>query len=134
MKRLLPDCYEDFLANTVFQGSPVDVKNAVDEGRYPLGIANVSFSRFARQKNIGVVWPAEGAFFAIQVIVWGKDADNRLLDLCQYLVSRPMQEFFAHQGYIPVIPDVALPPEAEENNCRLIWEGWDRFFEIYAGI
>lgn len=130
MQHLFPDRFQAFLAKIVFKGSPVDVKNAVDEGQYPLGINKVSFARFARHKNIAMVWPVEGAFCLPNIMVWRREAAEALLDLGDYLRSVPVQDFFLRQGYLPVINGLPLLPEAALNNCRLLWRGWDWFFDL----
>jgi hypothetical protein len=130
LQHLFPDRFQAFLANIVFKGSPVDVKNAVDEGQFPLGINKVSFARYARHKNVAMIWPAEGAFCLPNIMAWKQGADAALLDLGQYLRSVPVQDFFLRQGYIPVIDGLPMLPEAELNDCRLLWRGWDWFFDL----
>ena len=130
MRQLFPDRFQDLLENVVFKGSPVDVKNAVDEGQYPLGINKVSFARHARHKQVAMIWPAEGAFCLPNIMVWRQGADKVLLELGEYLRSVPVQDFFLRQGYIPVAAGLPLLPEAADNGCRLLWRGWDWFFNL----
>jgi len=135
LQHLFPDRFQAFLANIVFKGSPVDVKNAVDEGQYPLGINKVSFARFARHKNVAIIWPAEGAFCLPNIMAWRRGAKEVLMDLGEYLRSVPVQDFFLRQGYLPVIDGLPMLPEADENGCRLLWRGWNWFFDLAkAGI
>jgi|GEM_PF-675861 len=130
MRYQFPDRFDKFLENIVFKGSPVDVKNAVDEGQYPLGINKVSFARYARHKNVTMVWPKEGAFCLPNTMVFKKNANKTLFELGEYLRSLPVQDFFLRQGYIPVSEGLPLLSEAAKNDCRVIWKGWDWFFEI----
>ncbi|AZO96005.1 ABC transporter substrate-binding protein [Halocella sp. SP3-1] len=130
LEYMFPDDFPGFLERCVFFGTPMDVKNKVDNGEYTLGITNVSFARFARQKNIEIVWPVEGAICMPLVMSWGRGVDKRLLELGNYLLSPSVQEFFVQQGFIPAVAGVSLPAEAADNNCNLVWEGWDRFLEI----
>ena len=130
MQHLWPDRFLDFLGNVVFKGSPVDVKSAVDEGQYPIGINKVSFARYARHKRVSMIWPVEGAFCLPNVMVWKQGADQALFELGEYLRSTPVQDFFLRQGYIPVSERVPMLPEAALNDCRFMWRGWDWFFKI----
>lgn len=130
LRNLYPDRFETFLANIVFKGSPVDVKNAVDEGQYPLGINKVSFARFSRQQNVAMIWPEEGAFCLPNIMVWRRGVDKALLELGHYLRSAPVQDFFLRQGYLPVISGLPMLPEAVLNDFRILWRGWDWFFDV----
>ncbi|AZO95996.1 ABC transporter substrate-binding protein [Halocella sp. SP3-1] len=133
MKTRFPQRYDDYRANTVFEGNPVDVVSAVDQGQYPVGIVNISFSRFSREKNVSSKWPDDGTFCVPQIMVWKKGIDERLLELGEYIMSEEMQKFFAQQSFIPAAPEILLPQEAENNECRLIWEGWGHFLKIISG-
>jgi ABC-type Fe3+ transport system substrate-binding protein len=133
MKSKFPQRYDDYRANTIFAGSPVDVVSAVDQGQYSVGIVNISFSRFSREKNISAKWPDDGTFCVPQIMAWKKGVDERLLEVGKYIMSKEMQEFFAQQSFIPAAPEITLPEEAEKNQCRLIWEGWDHFLKIIRG-
>lgn len=134
MQDLFPDRYADFLKHIVFRGSPVDVKNAVDEGQYPVGVNKVSFARFSRHKNLAMVWPSEGAFGLPNIMLWRVGTDEALLDVGHFLRSAPLQEFFLRNGYIPVSAEVPMLPEAEINNCRLFWKGWDWFLKMKGDV
>jgi hypothetical protein len=130
MQDLFPDRFAELLESVVFRGSPVDVKNAVDAGQYPIGVNKVAFARFARHKNVAMVWPSEGAFGLPNVMLWRTGADEALLDVGDFLRSTPMQEFFLKNGYIPVSAEVPMLPEAEINGCRLLWKGWNWFLNM----
>ncbi len=132
IKDKFPQRFDDYLNNTVFNGNPVDVVNAVDDGEYPLGIVNISFSRFSRKKNISSKWFEDGTFCAPQIMIFKKEVDQRLLEIGDYIMSKEMQDFFVQQSFIPGAPDISLPSEIEANKKRLIWKGWDHFREIIS--
>ncbi len=119
--------------NMVFAGAPINVVNAVDEGHYPLGITNVTFARVSRNKNISMLWPEDGLFCMPLVMVWHKKADDRLLEVGDYLLSDRVQEYLALQTFVPVSGAVHTPPALIENNFNLIWRGWDDFINILQG-
>ena len=131
MQALFPDRFAEFAKNIVFSGSPVDVKNAVDEGQYPLGVNKVSFARFSRHKNLTMIWPSEGAFGLPNVMLWRAGTSDALLEMGHFLRSAPVQEFFLKNGYIPVSQDVPMLPEAALHDCRLLWQGWDWFLNLF---
>lgn len=130
MESSYPDKFNEFKANVKYQGSPIEVVNAVDEGNYPLGITNIAWARFSRQKNTSLIWPQDGTFCMPQVIVWKKGADERLFEMGDYIMSQPVQEFLALQGFVPVSPDVSLPPLLNNNKFSLRWQGWEHFLEV----
>jgi hypothetical protein len=134
MQDLFPDRLAELLENVVFQGSPVDVKNAVDAGQFPIGVNKVAFARFARNKNVAMVWPREGAFGLPNIMLWRAGADEVLLGVGDFLRSTPMQEFFLKNGYIPVSAEVPMLSEAEGNGCRLLWKGWDWFLNMKGDV
>ncbi|MDD4334943.1 MAG: ABC transporter substrate-binding protein [Desulfotomaculaceae bacterium] len=120
--------------NMVFDGAPINVVNAVDEGRYPLGITNVTFARVSRNKNISMLWPRDGLFCMPLVMVWNKKADDRLLEIGDYLLSSRVQEYLALQTFVPVSTAVNIPQVLIENNFNLIWRGWDDFINVLKGV
>jgi hypothetical protein len=128
-----PDKFDNFQRNVVHQGAPIDVVNAVDDGQYPLGITNIAFARISRNKNTRLLWPEDGVFCMPQVMVWSKNADERLLETGDYLLSRQVQEYLALQSFVPASPEVAIPPLLAENRVGLRWEGWERYLEVIRG-
>lgn len=132
IKYHFPDRYEGFMANTYFSKSPQETVIAVDEGRYPLGIMNISFAKFSRNKNVGFIWPEEGALCSPQVMVFKKDIDQRLLTVGDFLMSANMQEFFCKQDFIPAYSEIEISPEVLKNKCNFWWEGWDDYFNVLA--
>lgn len=133
MKANYPEKFNEFKANVSCKGSPVDVVSAVDEGQYPIGITNVAWARFSRHKNTRLIWPQDGAFCMPQVMVWSKRADERLFEMGNFLMSQQIQEYMAAQSFIPVLPEISLPPLVVDNNCSLHWEGWKSFLEVIKG-
>ncbi len=130
IKYYFPEKYDGFAANTYFSNSPQETVIAVDEGRVPLGIMNISFAKFSRNKNVGFVWPEEGALCSPQVIVYKKNVDERLLAIGDFLMSKKMQEFFYSQDFIPASPDIEISPDILKNKCNFWWPGWNHYFNI----
>ncbi len=124
-----PDKFRDFFPSIVFQSSVPEVLQSMGAGNFPLAVANISFAKMLRQKHVIPLWPREGAVCIPQVAVWSRNADKRLLELGEFFRSRQLQELFAHQGFIPVIPEVSLPAELPGRNFSFTWEGWDPFLE-----
>jgi ABC-type Fe3+ transport system substrate-binding protein len=133
MEADFPDDFSNFKANVIHQGSPVEVVNAVDEGKYPLGITNIAFARISSQKNIRIIWPQDGLFCMPQVMVWSQKAAEPLLEIGDFLMSRPVQEYLAMQSFVPVSPDVPLPALISDHNCSLRWKGWESFLNVVKG-
>jgi ABC-type Fe3+ transport system substrate-binding protein len=130
MSSYFPDRFSEFQDNVKYQGSPIEVVNAVDEGKYSLGITNIAWARFSRQKNTSLIWPQDGTFCMPQVMVWKKGADKRLFEMGDYIMSKPVQEFLALQGFVPASPEVPLPSLLNNNNFSLRWQGWEHFIDI----
>ncbi len=130
IKYHFPDKYEGFAANTYFSKSPQETVIAVDEGRYPLGIMNISFARFSRNKNVGFIWPDDGALCSPQVMVFKRNVDERLLAVGDFLMSAKMQEFFRGQDFIPACPEIEMSPDVLNNECNFWWKGWDNYFQV----
>lgn len=128
-----PDDFDRFEANFVHKGSPPEVISAVDEGDYPIGITNIAFARISRHKNTRIIWPGDGLFCMPQVMVWSRKAAEPLLEIGDFLMSRPVQEYLSMQSFVPASPDVSLHPLVEENNCNLRWKGWDAFLDVIKG-
>ncbi len=133
MESAYPEEFQNFSENVINKGAPMDVVNAVDEGQYPLGVANIAFARFSRHKNTGLIWPEDGAFCIPQIMVWSKRADERMLEAGDFLLSRAVQEFMGTQSFVPASLDTPLPELVARNNCSLHWQGWDHFLKIIKG-
>lgn len=131
MQAYYPERYDVLHKNLVYQGAPINVINAVAEGRYPMGITNISFARIAsRNKNIRLLWPLDGLFCMPLVMVWSKKTDERLLEIGDFLLSKPVQEYLALQTFVSVSAEVAIPQLLTENNFSLRWKGWDDFLDV----
>jgi hypothetical protein len=126
--------YDVFQKNLVYQGAPINVINALTEGWYPLGMTNISFARIAaRNQKIRLLWPQDGLFCLPQVMMWSKKADERLLEIGDFLLSRQVQEYLALQTFVPVSAEVVMPYLLTENNCGLRWKDWDDFLSVIKG-
>ncbi len=133
MKAHYPEKFADFQENVIYRGAPIDVVNSVDEGQYPLGITNIAFARISRNKNTRLIWPQDGLFCMPQVMVWNKKADERLLEMGDYLMSKQVQEYLALQSFVPASPEVAIPEMLTDHNLRLRWEGWEHYLSVIKG-
>jgi len=127
MKASYPEGFGDFLQNSVYMGAPPNVVNSVDEGRYPLGITNISFARISRSKNIRLLWPQDGMFCMPLVMVWSKNADERLLEIGDFLMSRKVQEYLELQTFVPASGEIPIPSLLTDNDLSLRWKGWGNF-------
>lgn len=133
MKAHYPDSFADFQENVIYRGAPIDVVNAVDEGRYPLGITNIAFARISHNKNTRLVWPRDGLFCMPQVMVWSQKADDRLLEIGDFLLSGQVQEYLALQTFVPASPAIAIPQLLTEHNFYLRWESWEHYLRVIKG-
>jgi len=127
MKASYPEKFPAYDRNMVHLGTPINVVNAVDEGHYPLGVTNISFARISHNKSIRMLWFQEGSLCMPLVMVWRKKADESLLELGDFLLSRQVQEFLALQAFVPVSVDVAVPQLLTEHQYSLVWKGWSDF-------
>ncbi|WHH60995.1 ABC transporter substrate-binding protein [Petroclostridium sp. X23] len=127
------DRFADFQNNVIHEGAPIDVVNGVDEGRYPLGITNIAFARISRNKNTRLIWPRDGIFCMPQVMVWSKKADDRLLEIGDFLLSKQVQEYLALQTFVPASPEVAIPKILAEHHLHLRWESWEHYLSVIKG-
>ncbi|HHU76793.1 MAG TPA: ABC transporter substrate-binding protein [Firmicutes bacterium] len=125
--------FADFERSTVCLGAPIDVVNAVDEGRFPLGITNIAFARISRHKNTRLVWPRDGLFCMPQVMVWNKNASPKLLDIGDFLMSRQVQDYLALQTFVPAASDAPIPQILADHHFSLRWEGWEQYLDLIRG-
>lgn len=133
MEADFPDCFNDFNKNVIHHGSPIEVVNAVDEGKYHIGITNIAFARISSQKNINIIWPNEGMFCMPMIMAWSNTSPEPLLEIGEFLMSQQVQEFMAMQSFVPTSQEVSLPPLIAQNNCNLRWNGWDYFLKVIKG-
>ncbi len=127
MQEMFPKEYEKFLENCCFEGSPIDVVNAVDNGEYEFGMVNIAFSRFSRKKNTDIIWLEQGAYCMPLIVAVGKNKLGKVDKIVDYMFSKEVQNFLALQGFIPASPAVELPELLIKNNCNVIWQGWEKF-------
>jgi len=116
------------------KGLPIKVNLAVGDGDLDVGIAPLPFARASRTGDISMCWPKEGAFCAIHVMIFKKDAHEDAIKIGRYLLSDEAQQLMSAPGLIPVNPNVPLPEEAVENRLNFYWKGWDWFIERLNGI
>ncbi len=128
MRLIYPDGYAAFMKNCVFQGSPIDVVNAVDRGEYHYGMVNIAFSRLSRLKNTQILWLKEGSFCMPQVVAVGKGQQKAVSRIIDYILSPAVQDFFALQGFIPAVSG-EIPAVLQKDDLNLIWKGWEAFFK-----
>lgn len=129
MKTEYPEKFSQFKKNLVNEGGPLNVVNAVDEDRYPMGITNITFARISGNKNIRLLWPQDGFFCMPQIMAWRKGADERLLEIGDFLLSREVQEYLSLQTFVPVSSSVDIPKILIDHDFRLRWKSWDAFLQ-----
>ncbi|MDD3306331.1 MAG: ABC transporter substrate-binding protein [Acetobacterium sp.] len=129
MKTEYPEKYDQFRANLVNEGGPLNVVNAVDESRYPLGITNITFARISGNKKIRLLWPEDGFFCMPQIMAFRKGADERLLEIGDFLMSQEVQDYLALQTFVPVSPKVAIPEILLAHDFSLRWKSWPAFLQ-----
>jgi ABC-type Fe3+ transport system substrate-binding protein len=105
----------------------VEVLQAVGNGEFHMGISNVSFSMMAKQRNIEIDAPSEGAVALPQVLVWGAHASSELTALHDLLMEEKLQRYLEEQGFWATadIPEDERMPVAR---WKSVWAGWDDFF------
>ncbi len=128
-----PERISEFRENTVQKGAPPEVVTAVDEGRYPIGIANIAFARISRQKNTRVLWTRDGLFCMPQVMVFSRQAPEAMFEIGDFLMSPTVQEYLAMQSFVPAAPDSPLHSLVAENHCNLRWKDWPAFLAAVGG-
>jgi ABC-type Fe3+ transport system substrate-binding protein len=128
-----PDKFENFKNNVTYAGSPLEVVNAVDEGKYTIGLTNIAFAHISSQKNTRIIWPQDGLFCMPQVMAWSNKAPEAMLEIGDFLLSKQVQEYLLLQSFVPVSPEVPLPQLMQENHCSLRWKGWEYFLKVIRG-
>lgn len=128
-----PDKFDSFKNNVTYAGSPLEVVNGVHEGKYTIGITNIAFAHISSQKNTRIIWPQDGLFCMPQVMVWSNKAPEAILEVGDFLLSKPVQEYLVMQSFVPVSPEVPLPQLVVDHQCSLRWKGWEYFLEVIKG-
>ncbi|MEN6389164.1 MAG: extracellular solute-binding protein [Syntrophomonas sp.] len=124
-----PGLFKEFLPHLRFIKSVPELNQAVVDGVYPLGIANIAFAKMLHQKHVVPIWPKEGAVLIPQFMVWSNRADKRLLEIGDFMLSKPVQAILANQGFVPANPELPLSNVLAENCGFVRWEEWDRYSE-----
>lgn len=121
--------YEAFKNRVVFLNSPVEVIQAVAMGQYHLGIANISFSMMAKQRNVEINWPMEGPIPVPQVLVWKKQANPLLRNIADLLTNHEIQQYLGKQGFWPVGNATHPGSVPLGGNWKNTWVGWESFMQ-----
>lgn len=121
--------FREFYSSLEFQKSPVEVIKSVGDGVFPLGIANLGFAKMLQQKNVVPVWPEEGVVCNPLVLVYSRQADERLLELGDLLFAEQIQRMLVPQGFIPINKEVAQSDQIARQVLHFPWDGWDKYFD-----
>ena len=133
MRTDFPEEFDNFEANFIHQGSPMEVITAVDEGEYPIGITNIAFARISKHKNTRIIWPEDGLFCMPQVMVWGRNAPEPLFEIGDFLMSPQVQTYLSLQSFVPAASKILMHELITDNQCNLRWKGWGSFLEALKG-
>lgn len=126
LKKSHPQEFAAFMQRVEFKNSPVEAVQTVALGKFQFGIANISFSMMAKQRNVEINWPAEGPVPIPQVLTWKKGARPSLTNIADVLRKPDLQQYLGQQGFWAVAGD--MPPEV---SWQSTWRGWPDFL---AGI
>ena len=131
-KQALGQKGKDFVENDVaYVGLPIDVNKAVSNKEYDIGIMPLSFAMFSKDNGSAICWPKEGALHLTQVMIMKKGYNEETKKAADFLVSQKAQEMFSDgASFIPVIPNVEIPKQFNENNKTLFWDGWEKFIDM----
>ncbi|MEQ8176503.1 MAG: ABC transporter substrate-binding protein [Syntrophomonadaceae bacterium] len=124
-----PGQFQDFLPHLKFVKSVPELNQAVGDGVYPLGIANIAFAKMLHQRHVVPIWPKEGAVLIPQFMAWSNRADKSLLEIGDFMLSKPVQAIFANQGFVPANPELPLSNVLTENCGFVRLEEWERYSE-----
>ena len=127
LKKTWPEEYSALRRRVCFGGSPVEVIQAVGSGEYHMGISNLPFSVMAKQRNIEIDAPSEGAVAAPQVLVWSRQAGSGLSAMHGLLMEEGLQRYLEEQGFW-AIADIPASERIPLTRWKSTWSGWDDFF------
>jgi ABC-type Fe3+ transport system substrate-binding protein len=127
LKRTWPEEYPGFRKKVSFGGSPVEVVQAVGSGQFHMGISNVSFSMMAKQRNVEIDPPSEGAIPLPQVLAWNKQASPELSIVHEFLMEETLQRYLEEQGFWAVV-DIPENGRFPVPRWKSPWAGWEDFF------
>lgn len=129
LHKLYPIKFRELFPTINYLDSPAEVLKAIVEGLYPLGIANLGFSKMVPASITSVV-PKEGAIISPLVTAFSKDIDSNLLEFTRVLYGTEIQEIFAQQGFVPAISEVKMPLDSKGQAMKLLWDGWESYFSL----
>ncbi|HZK42749.1 MAG TPA: ABC transporter substrate-binding protein [Syntrophomonadaceae bacterium] len=115
--------------NITYKGMPPNVIQAVKNGEFALGIANITFGKISETQNIKMIWPNDGLLCMPQMIAWKKGSEENLLKLGDFLLSPKVQTFLSQQAFIPVAPGNEPSEIIKRDDISLKWAGWNDFRE-----
>ncbi|SMG43313.1 ABC transporter substrate-binding protein [Dethiosulfovibrio salsuginis] len=127
LKRTWPEEYPSFRKALSFGGSPVEVIQAVGSGQFHMGISNVSFSMMAKQRNVEIDPPSEGAIPVPQVLAWNDQASPELSVIHELLMEEDLQRYLEGQGFWAVA-DIPEDGRFPVPRWKSPWSGWEDFF------
>ncbi|MGI6492540.1 MAG: ABC transporter substrate-binding protein [Peptococcaceae bacterium] len=113
--------------NITYRGTPPNVIEAVKNGEFALGIANITFGRISESQKIKMFWPEEGLLCMPQIIAWKKGLAGSLLKLGDFMLSPRVQDFLMRQTFVPAAPEADPPALLKDNYAVLKWIGWGNF-------
>ncbi len=116
--------------NITCSGMPPNVIEAVKQGEFALGIANITFGKISESsQKIRMIWPEDGLLCMPQIMVWKKGLDERMLKVGDFLLAPKVQNLLRQQAFVPVAPGTDFPEIIRANQVGLKWTGWDIFRE-----
>lgn len=129
LKLNYPEQFPIFEKRVVYDGSPNSVIKAVASGEYDMAITNSSFAEMAQGKRVVINSAKEGYILLPQVMVWKKDADEKLMALADILTGKEMQNYLAEQGAWAVLAGIPMCDTFCFNQQLTNWKGWDVYLK-----
>ena len=115
--------------NITCSGMPPNVIEAVKNGKFALGITNITFGKISESQKIRMIWPADGLLCMPQIMVWKKGLDERMMKLGDFLLTPKVQNLLRQQTFVPMASGTEFPEMIRANQVGLKWTGWDNFRE-----
>lgn len=127
LKNEYPEQFVELEKRVVYEGSPIHVIKSVASGEYDMGITNYTFAMMAEGRNISINYPKEGYILLPQVLVWKKEADEKLKVIADLLMSEEIQGYLSKQGTWPALSHISIDNNIEYNGILKKWQGWDAY-------